>query len=488
MTRTRRRFLALAIGIGFGLALNLASAGAVSGGGSKPTWWAKFQHVSDAGFKAASAGSGSSLTVGANVDVSNEAGPQSETSIAINPSNPKEIVAGSNEIDRLPMRGYFSNDGGKSWGGVDLPLPPPLVQNGNRFGSDPGIAWDATGNVYYSYIVVFFGGGFNNGNGVSINGTEMAVARSANGGRTWTAAYFDLQTGEAQFDDKPMITVDTNPGSPHFNTVYAAWDNSNGSSSNSNGVLVARSIDGGKSFAFVNATPTNSGPAGDIGADPFVSPDGTLHVAYSNYLGSTIQMVTSKDGGQTFANQVVTISSDQIGFDIGIPAQNSRRVLEYPACGSDATGVLYCSYIDGSVSTGVDVFVRRSIDGGSIWGTRARASDSTGLVDHFNHWLAVDPSDGSVNVSFYDTRNDPSRVKTEVFYARSTDGGASFAPNVQVANAPSDETVASADGGNQYGDYEGIAAFNGSIHPVWTDGRFDSTLGEEVFTAAITIK
>jgi hypothetical protein len=89
-----------------------------------------------------------SAGVGA-VNVSNEPGPQSETSIAINPANPKQLVAGSNEIFRLPMRGYFSSDGGATWGGVDLPLPPAIWTNGYDFGSDPGVAWDLHGNVSY---------------------------------------------------------------------------------------------------------------------------------------------------------------------------------------------------------------------------------------------------------------------------------------------------------------------------------------------------
>src|SRR6266436_4029106 len=82
-----------------------------------PTWWAKYQYLSH---KAASPGGGptSSLMVGSNVDVSNECGPQSETYIALNPASSKSIAAGSNEIFRDPMRGYFSNDNGSTWGGV----------------------------------------------------------------------------------------------------------------------------------------------------------------------------------------------------------------------------------------------------------------------------------------------------------------------------------------------------------------------------------
>src|SRR6266496_2861445 len=125
-------------------------------GTTHPTWWAKYLAVSSRAVESSQVTVTPSVSVGANVDMSNEEGPQSETSIAINPSNPSQLVGGSNEIFRLPMRGYASSDGGATWTGVDLPLPPPISQNGFDFGSDPGVAWDANGNVYYSYIVVFF--------------------------------------------------------------------------------------------------------------------------------------------------------------------------------------------------------------------------------------------------------------------------------------------------------------------------------------------
>src|SRR5919109_4548756 len=102
-----------------------------------PTWWDKYEfllHNGPASLSLAPAPSGS---VGSNVDVSNECFPQSETYITLNPNQPKMLAAGSNEIFRDPMRGYFSKDGGKTWGGVDLPLPAPIGANGERFGSDP---------------------------------------------------------------------------------------------------------------------------------------------------------------------------------------------------------------------------------------------------------------------------------------------------------------------------------------------------------------
>ena len=454
-----------------------------------PTWWQKFQTVSAPGFKPfAKPGSTKSVTVGANVDVSNELGPQSETSIAINPQTPSQIVAGSNEIFRLPMRGYFSGDGGKTWGGVDLPLPPPRTSNGIDFGSDPGVAWDTNGNVYYCYIVVFF----SNLRFQTVDGTEMAVARSSDGGTTWTASYFNFNSGKGEFDDKPMITVDTNPASPHLNTIYVAWDNNTGKSSNNNAVLVSHSTDGGVTFSSpVAASVTNGGPESEIAADPFVAPDGTLHVAWNDIQHNTIAESSSTDGGVTFGPTNV-IAQKQAAFDVGIPAMNTRRALVYPACGAAPSNTLYCSWMDTTATNGTDIFASHASNGDDTsWSPGVRVNDDpTGTAnDQFNQWLAVDPSDGSVNLSWNDTRNDPSHVSTDIFFTRSTDGGLTFAKNVQVTTAPTNESCCGADLGNQYGDYEGIAALNGSIHPVWTDRRASvAALDEEVFTATLTAK
>src|SRR5438445_9416517 len=74
-----------------------------------PTWWDKYQYLINNGPDAL-VSTAASTSPGGNVDVSNECGPQSETFIAINPSRPKQLAAGSNEIFRDPMRGYFSSD------------------------------------------------------------------------------------------------------------------------------------------------------------------------------------------------------------------------------------------------------------------------------------------------------------------------------------------------------------------------------------------
>src|SRR5258708_6642599 len=72
----------------------LASFGFSQTNNSKyPTWWNKYQNLAKNGPTGSGAAS-KSLTVGANVDVSNECGPQSETYIAINSSHPRSLSGG----------------------------------------------------------------------------------------------------------------------------------------------------------------------------------------------------------------------------------------------------------------------------------------------------------------------------------------------------------------------------------------------------------
>src|SRR4051812_36114904 len=174
---------------------------------NNPTWWDKYTYLAKNG-ALGEGGTSGSVTFGSNVDVSNECGPQSETFITLDTRDPKNLAAGSNEIFRLPMRGYYSSNSGKSWGAVDLPLPPTQGTNSINFGSDPTLTFDTRGNLFYGYIVVFFG------NGAGVNGSQMAVARSTDGGKTYsTVTFFSYEGGSNHFNDKPMITADKNTAS-----------------------------------------------------------------------------------------------------------------------------------------------------------------------------------------------------------------------------------------------------------------------------------
>src|SRR5712692_9371854 len=476
-------------------------------GSHNPTWWNKYLYLAQNGPMSGGARNSSTM-VGANVDVSNECGPQSETYITLNPKSPSTLTGGANEIFRLPMRAYFSSDGGSSWGGIDVPLPPPLSgTNDTRFGSDPTLAFDTRGNVFYGFIVVFFSAALNTpSNGVGINGTELAVARSRDGGSTWPLlTQFSFESGENHFNDKPMITVDNDPTSPFRDNVYAAWDAAAGGSTGG-GIRVGHSTDHGATFA-VNRADTPSGPGQSIGAVPFVDPKGTLHVAWNDYVANVIAVNRSFDGGVSWDAQR-TIAPKVIPFDIGIPAESFRRALVYPACDADRSkgshrGRLYCSWMDLNASSNTSILLSFSDDAGSSWSAPASVGSQLLGTDRFNHWLSVDPGTGDVTVSYYDTQNDATgqRLMTDVYLSRSTDGGVSWVRDVRVTTQSSNEHDCNGlfpcpgiNYGNQYGDYEGLVSFSGISHAIWTDSRNQQNAApgcrtnlamEEVFTATI---
>ena len=477
------------------------SAFAETQNSKNPTWWNKYQYLKN-NAPLGEDGTTASLAFGSNVDVSNECGPQSETFITLNPANPKQLAAASNEIFRLPMRGYYSGKGGSSWGGVDLPLPPAQGTNSIDFGSDPTLAFDTRGNVFYGYIVIFFG------NGTGVSGTEMAVARSTDGGRTYpTVTFFALEGGSNHFNDKPMITTDSNAGSPNRDNVYIAWDAASGGSATGGGVRVGASRDQGASFTITRADDPK-GPGRAIGASPATGPDGTLYVAWNDYSANTIAFNRSTDGGSTWARQTV-VSPKTLPFDIAIPAESFRGALVYPVLDVDRSngshrGRVYCSWMDLTNNGTTDILLSYSDNKGGSWSSPAPVTDRVSApVDRFNHWMSVDPTNGDVNISFYDTRNDVTglRYMTDVYLAQSKNGGVSWLSNVRVSNQSSNEHDCSGvfpcngiNYGNQQGDYEGLVSYGGYSYPVWTDSRrqMDSISGcsralamEEVFTAKV---
>ena len=150
-----------------------------------------------------------------------------------------------------------------------------------------------------------------------------------------------------------------------------------------------------------------------------------------------------------------------------------------------------------------DIFTSYSDDKGASWSLSRSAADALPYaVDRFNQWLSIDPTNGVVNVSFYDTRNDTTgaRYMTDIYLSRSSDGGASYATNVRASDVSSNEhdcdgvfPCSAINYGNQQGDYSGLVAYGGVAHPIWTDSRRnqDAVTGcrygamEEVFTTSV---
>jgi len=198
------------------------------------------------------------------------------------------------------------------------------------------------------------------------------------------------------------------------------------------------------------------------------------------------------------------VGSTFTGFDIGIPAMSIRRALVYVSAGAYRTAsknLVYTTWTDLSGATGCTsladepgsittstcksrVWFARSTNGGATWGPAVKINDQASLNDQFNQWLVVDETTGALEIMYYDTVGDPGRKKVDVWTQSSFDDGVTWMPAVKVTSAQTDETAASADSGNQFGDYNSLSGIAGQFFPSWTDRR--SNGNEEIWTAKIS--
>ncbi|HEX7139109.1 MAG TPA: hypothetical protein VF219_14740 [Vicinamibacterales bacterium] len=453
-------------------------------------------------------------SVGSNLDPAGGVSTyQGEVQLAVNPNNPLQIVAGANTFYRdpdpncqSPLGGsantfgtqalYGSTDGGVTWTYKCAPWPASL--NGGvpgateYYGSDPAVAWDTLGNAYAVYMLVSQA---NNGD----SGTAIVISRSANSGTTWTSlgTIVDNISNPFAFDDKELVDIDQSPGPPsalsHPGRIYVVWDENN--------VERIAHSDNGTSWTTV-VLPTPGIGQFDIAGNVKVGADGTVYVIWNRlvYTGNkqsseVIVFSKSVDGGNSWSAPVTvsTLALLSFGNNSLPPAQEQRGVNSFGSLTLDTNsasayfGRLYVAFSDfpsGKTSgTDTNTYVASSSNGGSSWSPRVKVNDDSGTATQFFPWAAVDESDGTLNVAWYDTRADVNNKQAQFYYARSSNGGASFEPNILVndnggtvwnnAVNYSDEnnTDNPNSDANQYGDYSGIIAVNRKVYPLWTDSR-----------------
>ena len=319
---------------------------------------------------------------------------------------------------------------------------------------------------------------------IGVNGGYGLVVRaykSTDGGATWTLdSALSPPAG-----DKEMMWVDHSATSPFKDNLYVVWD--------VNGLgMMARRI--GATGIWQAPTQVGSGAGMDIKTNQY----GDVFVFSP---GSQPGVTKSTDGGASFASTVrITTTITSIGWLL-VPANNKRGVLVYVVGGAWRTATrneVYAAWNDLSGDPGCTsgsgpgsdttsacktrIWFARSTDGGSTWAPPVKINDPAGLDDQFFPWLAVDDTTGRIAVSYYGTLGDPSRTSVNVYYQSSADGGQSWGSPIKVSSAATNETTSGASW-FQFGDYAGMDGYGGVFFPAWTDRRSGGP--EEIWTAAI---
>jgi len=323
---------------------------------------------------------------------------------------------------------------------------------------------------------------------------KMRAFKSTNGGAAWVAdATF---SGTQRSTDKQIMWVDHSSTSPFKDYIYVCWHNGTP-------LYVNRRTGPAGSWG---ATPLqvsgaeSSGTA--IGCDIKTNSSGDVFAFWPTTSNRRVVVAKSTNGGASFgAGTVVATTYD--GYDIGVPSFNNRRALIYVSGGAYRTATqneVYVAWTDLSGETGCTaasnepgsnaastcktrIWFSRSTNGGSTWSAPIKINNQAGKNDQFNQWLAVDETTGRIGVMYYDTVNDVNRKKTDVYFQSSTDGGVTWSAATKVTTGMTDETIAGANSGNQYGDYNGLSGYNGTFIPVWTDRRNNAK--EEIWIAPV---
>jgi len=230
-------------------------------------------------------------TSAANVNTDCETnGPHNETSIAVNPTDPANMIGGANDYqlavnpgghvsESVLSRAHVTFDGGRTWSMF------PLYSNSAYQGTgDPAVAFDATGHAYYATLGFRFVGPANATN------PDVLVANSGDKGRTWSVSRVAAGSGNS-----------TSVGDLLDKEYIAAWGRGNA-------IVTYGDFRLGQKGSFVSARIYAS-VTHDFGAHwsaprlisgsldeafvsvPTVAADGSIYVAFMN----TTDLATGRD-------------------------------------------------------------------------------------------------------------------------------------------------------------------------------------------------
>jgi hypothetical protein len=375
---------------------------------------------------------------------------QVEPSIAIDPSNPNRVIAGTVLSDF-----YYSMNGGKSWRTHTLK---------SKYGvwGDPVLMFDTTGSAYYFHLSSY----------KETSHLDRIVCQKPIFGKIdgkWEVEYshgtFPKPNG-TKVQDKHWTVVD-----PSTNAIYITWtqfDAYNSSDSLDSSIIVfSKSLDRGETWSDPKRISKFAGDCLDNdntveGAVPAVGPNGEVYVTWTGPKGLVLQK--SFDQGETWLEEELLIEEHHGGWVIDIPGLNRANGLPILKCdlsGGNDHGTLYLNWCDqrnGSDDT--DVWLMKSTDGGENWSEAVRVNQDDSKKHQFFTWFTIDQSTGFLYFVYYDRRNYDD-IKTDVYVSTSRDGGKTFV-DTKISGKPFAPNPALF-----FGDYLNIDAVNGQIRPIW---------------------
>ena len=379
-----------------------------------------------------------------NVLISTENFPN-EPSIAMDPKNPANLVAGANLNNY-----YISRDSGQTWTTANLTSSLGVW-------GDPVISVDTAGDFYFFHL----------SNPPSGNWIDRIVCQKTTDlGVTWSdGSYTGLIGSKAQ--DKHWCAVDRSN-----NYMYLTWtqfDNyGSANPADSSVIFFSRSVDAGNSWSSPLRINHTAGDCIDEdntveGAVPAVGPNGEIYVCWAGPNG--IVFNKSVDYGASWMPKETVVADMPGGWDYSVPGIFRANGLPITACdvsNGPNRGTIYVNWTDQrNGASDTDVWLAKSEDGGVSWSAPIKVNDDESQRHQFFTWMAIDQIKGYLYFVFYDRRNHEGDA-TDVYMALSTDGGQTFI-NRKISEEPfvPNKNIF-------FGDYTNLTVHNAIVRPIWT--------------------
>jgi hypothetical protein len=405
----------------------------------------------------------------ANINISNEALFDGEPFLAVNPTNPQNMVIAWMGVTvaggvKISIKTETSFDGGTSWGNLLVhPHMGPTLHS-----ADVSMAFRNDGALFISYIDY----------DQSIDSGGDYIQQSADGGVTWSTPVLMFNANE-QISKEPIdrawLAIDNsntvNAGTLYLTTKPAPWI------SPPNRPYLKVSSDSGHTWSAFRNVDSTGYLVGNIIQAPMgaltTTADGALCIAYPTYLPAQNvfpQMVFAKS-----YNKGVGFSyTDLLTFNmnlIGSMDTSYKLGHRLSANSLNANQLVFADVINEYGDP--DIFASTSNDGGATWSNLIRVND-----DSIGNHVAQDMvwahygNNGDLLVTWRDRRNAlPDTgfyVATDFYAAVSHDNGATFQKNIRLSNVSAAYDTVLLLKGN---DFMSCSLYNDTIEAVWGDTR-----------------
>lgn len=422
---------------------------------------------------------------------------QTEPIIAVNPTNPDNLIIALDDYNFFGDAIYVSIDGGATWEG---PTAMKVLMR-DEWGGNPALAFSRNGEAYFSQMSIGYRWLRVANLALLAEVASIVIYKSTDGGLTWSDPIIvaegtplaSQETIYLTFLDRPWMAIGPDPKDPSRDNIYITYTEFAlqypilkeypyvGAPLVAITIKLVRSTDGGATFSRpVAVSPTYTYLAGEEyrrivqGSQSAVALDGKLYVSYYDALddgpwkGLFAPTVTwSADGGLSFAKPVAI--DFLFEFDYWLPPTFFRAWPSMsPRIATGPEGNLYAVVAANPLGPDdSDIYFSSSLDGGRTWSKPRRINDDITTRDQCFPSIAVSKN-GTIHVSFLDRRDDPIDIRYHMYYTKSNDQGKTWEPNARVSDYPSNPNF-----GIPFfiGDFFTMAISDKDVYIAWTDTR-----------------